>query len=347
MERFKRLKINMIIGISLFILVASIALYGFLRVVYYNENQYENDWTLESGHYFISDHTITILSDTGGLLTLNHIYYGFPNRTINMNITVKSESDPFKFIIYKATHVSKNIMESEEYIIGNSSMLPVYYELEDNNIYSIAFMPININNLTSIMVEINYQYYSFGNIYYQVISINDFLMSFFQIFSSILIIFLIFQFIVMYWYMKDPYLLYKYVKNKDNREVYKKILYSEVLTGLQINRVIKIAKDNRQKDFHSGIESLYPLIENYINDILKQYERNPRSCGDLYKKFQLLKNFNLFPQDFDQDKEQKKIRDLFLHGNWENIKFEDIEKIFREGLRLFSELIEKTRVAFE
>lgn len=136
------------------------------------------------------------------------------------------------------------------------------------------------------------------------------------------------------------------MKDKELRNYFENIFHSKALNGYMRERFDKIIDDYHNEDYHSAIESLFPLIENYLNKILQEFRKRPTSCGNLYKKLSELQKVGVISKNY-KIKNQNKVRDHFLHGNWDDIDLNNIKIKFQGVIILFSNLIMESQDIFD
>ena len=339
-----RLKNSNLYQFSIYFLI-SLFLITFIPTVIIAFNyDYKADWTYTIENKSIADNTFFYEVDTHTTTLVNLLGFRFPNRTILIEINAHKNSDPFEYCIFQAISINKsqNSIISVSILEGNSNEMPINFTLDDNNIYSIQFHPLQKNNLTYIDVEVEYRYYKQGLNYFM---LQDYLqialtISIFALSSFAVLIFIFFKNEIAF--LKDPFRIKKKVNDVEIAELLDKLIYSEKINPEIIDSMINMIENVKINDFHNASLNIFPIIENLANSIIASKGMNFRNSNGLHQKISQIQKWGYLKKVKDKSKIIK-YRNQLMHGDWKEIHEIDKKYLFFRSLQLLVEAMENAK----
>ena len=339
-----RLKNSKLYKFSIYSLV-SLFLITFIPtgIIIFNYD-YKSDWTYTIENKLIADNTFFYEEDAHTTTMVNLLGFRFPNRTTLIKINIHKNSDPFKYYILKAISInkSKKSIVSISILQGYSNEFSINYSLNDYNIYSIQFHPLEKNNLTYIDVDVEYGYYKQG---LNSLKLQDFLDIMFPIFLFTLILFAV-LILILYRneivFLKDPFRIKKNVNDNEIAEMLNELIYSENINPEIIDTMIIVIDNVKTNDFFNASLNIFPIIENIANSIIASKGMNFRKSKGLHQKLNQIQKWGYLKKV----KYKNKIiayRNQLIHGDWEDIQQIDKKFLFFRSLKLLVEVMENAR----
>ena len=312
----------------------------FTGIIIFNYD-YEEDWTYSIENRSITGYTFFYENDTQTTTMVNLLGFRFPNRTILIKINVHKNSDPFKYYILQAISINKNqnFIMSESILAGCSNELPINYTLNDYNIYSIQFHPLENNNLTHIDVNIEFGYYKQGLNYFK---LRNFLqltqpISIFALTSFVVLLLILFRNKIVF--LKDPFRIKKYVNDNDIADLLNKLIYSKNKNPEIIDTMFNMIDNVKINDFLNASLNIFPIIENISNSIIDSRGMKSRNFNGLNQKLSQIQTCGYLKKMKDKNKITR-YRNQLMHGDWKDIQQINKKYLFFRSLQLLVEILE-------
>lgn len=308
-------------------------------IIFIFNYDYQTDWSYKNEKYSIADNTFFYEKDYQTITMANPLGFTFPNRTVKIKLITNDYSESFKYQVFQAIYINKsqNLMISNLILEGLSNELPLIYDLNDNNIYSIRFSPLYNNNLTYIVVDIEYGYYEQGLNYIKIMDVLRITIPISFLTAILFLALLLILFQKKLSILKDPFRINKHIDNREIKHLLTKLVSSEINTPIMYNSIVEIIENVKLNNFHNASLKIFPIIERISNSIIESKGIKPDKKG-LNRKFGLLQKWGHLKKVSDR-KKILKYRNQLIHGDWNEIQKINTNYLFIRSLQILVEII--------